>query len=91
MNRSYALAQQVERVEICIVVLVLRWRRVVEALGVLVLVETSLFWVVAIEVGSIINAIKAACWDVHAVIIVGVVHVALLVLLLRIVRLVLLL
>ena len=91
MNQSYALAQQVERVEIRIVALALRWRGAIEALGVLALVETGLFWVVAIKVGSIVYAIKTAIWDVHAIIIVGVVHVALLVLLLRIVRLVLLL
>ncbi len=91
MNQSHALAQQVERVKIRIVALALRWRGAIEALGVLVLVETGLFWVVAIKVGSIICAIKTASWDVHPIIIVGVVHVALLVLLLRIVRLVLLL
>ena len=91
MNQSYALAQQVERVEIGIVALALRWRGAIEALGVLALVKTGLFWVVAIKVGSIVYAIKTASWDVHAIIIVGVVHVALLVLLLRIVRLVLLL
>ena len=82
MNQSYALAQQVERVKIRIVALALRWRGAIEALGVLVLVETGLFWVVAIKVGSIICAIKTTGWDVHPIIIVGVVHVALLVLLL---------
>ena len=73
------LAQQVERVERCIEVLV--WRRgwVVAKTLIVVLVETGLFWKVAIKVWIIILAIKSTRRDVHvAIVIVGVVDVALL-------------